>query len=200
MIRNFSKEIISGREHCKACGLIEEKCICNDSVELMSNLRFILLTHENEFSRRTNTGRLIENLMYDTLVIKWSRVDPSKELLDIIENGIVFLLYPEISDEEKMESLSLKHKLNEVDKINIIIIDGTWQESAKIYNRSPYLHKLKKISLERDVKSDYKLRRKKEAHQLCTVEAAIEVFKIFDEYNNSNLLSEYFNLFQNNYR
>lgn len=203
MIREFKKPIIKGAKHCNKCGLLEDSCICDYDIKLSSNIRFILLTHENEFAKRTNTGRLIENAFENTCVIKWSRVEPSRELLRVIsEEKYVYLLYPE-SDEEKSKECSFEVD-SEVKKsgqmINIIIIDGTWQESIKIYNRSPYLHDIKRISLENIVPSEYKLRRKKELHQLCTVEAAIEVLKKFDESSNANLLSDYFNKFQENYK
>lgn len=208
MKRTFKKEIVRGATHCLNCGLIDEKCICDYSIELDSKLRFILLTHENEFSKRTNTGRLLEKALDDTMVVKWSRVEPSKVLLDIIEKEEVYLLYPEsesvINCDEDRENKSEKEYLNNSnstgEKINIIIIDGTWQESVKIYNRSPYLHNIKRISLESLSGSNYKLRRKKESNQLCTVEAAIEVLKIYKEEVNASLLLDYFNEFQKRYR
>lgn len=200
MMRIFDKEIIRGVEHCKGCGLISKNCICDYSIDLPSNLRFILLTHENEFSRRTNTGRLIETAIKDTLVVKWSRVEPSKELLEIIENEVAYLLYPESDVENSKEQFIYNIADTSKGKINIILIDGTWQESVKVYNRSPYLHNITKISLDNISSSEYRLRRKKESYQLCTAEAAIEVLKIFDEDVNAKLLSDYFKEFQKNYR
>lgn len=203
MIRKFGKPIIKGEKHCNKCGLLEDLCICDYDIKISSNIRFILLTHENEFAKRTNTGRLIENAFENTCVIKWSRVEPSRELLRIIsEEKYVYLLYPE-SDEEKSREcrIDVDSDLNKSDHmINIIIIDGTWQESVKIYNRSSYLQNIKRISLDNVTASEYKLRRKKALHQLCTVEAAIEVLKKFDESSNASILSEYFKKFQDNYK
>lgn len=199
-MRTFKKEIIKGADHCQKCGLISNNCICNFGINLNTKLRFILLTHENEFERRTNTGRLLEYAIKDTLVVKWSRVEPSEKLLYIIENEVAYLLYPENDEEKSKEPFLLKCADTIEGKLNIILIDGTWQESVKIYNRSSYLHNIKKISLENPSGSEYKLRRKKESYQLCTAEAAVEVLKIFNEESNAKLLLDYFNEFQKKYK
>ena len=65
-----------------------------------------------------------------------------------------------------------------------IIIDGTWQEAQKMYNRSPYLHDLPRVKIQSDTPSAYHLRRNQRPGCLCTVECAIEVIRAtgFDDY------------------
>ncbi len=61
---------------------------------------------------------------------------------------------------------------------NYIIIDGTWQQAQKIYNRSPYLKALPAVKIPVNKPSAYHLRRNQRAGCLCTAECAIEILKV----------------------
>ena len=58
-----------------------------------------------------------------------------------------------------------------------IIIDGTWQEAQKIYNKSPYLKNLPTVRVEASQKSVYTLRRNQKENGLCTAECVIETLR-----------------------
>ncbi|MCJ8269954.1 MAG: DTW domain-containing protein, partial [Psychrosphaera sp.] len=66
--------------------------------------------------------------------------------------------------------------INNID--HLIILDGTWQEARKIYNKSDYLKQAKWFSFEQSAASRYNLRRNQVAGGLCTAECAIEVLKL----------------------
>jgi tRNA-uridine aminocarboxypropyltransferase len=130
-------------------------------------MNIFLLTHSRELNKATNTGSLVARVMgNDCRIIVWDRVVPDRELLNRIENESVVLLYPSEEAELLADDMSFD---------NCIIIDGTWQEAQKIYNKSPYLKKLKKIKIENEKKSVYTLRRNQKEMGLCTAECAIEI-------------------------
>ena len=57
-------------------------------------MKIILLTHERELHRATNTGNLaIENTNNIVERIVWERVNPSKVITQLIENNEAALLY-----------------------------------------------------------------------------------------------------------
>ena len=72
---------------------------------------------------------------------------------------------------------------------NIIIIDSTWQESRKIYNKSPYLKNTPCVSLTTGRTSAYRLRRNQVLGGLCTIECIIEVLTIKGEHELASKLS-----------
>ena len=82
---------------CIRCGFEPESCFCSAVPELSCQHRFCLLTHFNEFAKISNTGKLIKAMFPDTLVIDWSRVEPSQPLLELInsEDWQSYLLMPE---------------------------------------------------------------------------------------------------------
>ncbi|ARD21763.1 tRNA-uridine aminocarboxypropyltransferase [Shewanella japonica] len=57
----------------------------------------------------------------------------------------------------------------------LILIDATWQEARKIYNRSDYLKALQKISISSQHESIYQLRRNQVEGGLCTAECAAHI-------------------------
>ncbi|MGH1472623.1 MAG: tRNA-uridine aminocarboxypropyltransferase [Cellvibrionaceae bacterium] len=133
-------------------------------------MKIFLLTHEREFHRATNTGSLaIEDSNDFVERILWERVNPNKNLTRLIENNEALLLY---SKGESSSSTTLE------EYENIIIIDATWQESQKIFNKSPYLKNAPQFTLKTSKDSAYKLRRNQPKGGLCTIECMIEVLRI----------------------
>ncbi len=63
----------------------------------------------------------------------------------------------------------------------LILIDATWQEARKIYNRSDYLKALQKISISSQHESIYQLRRNQVEGGLCTAECAAHILSASGE-------------------
>lgn len=133
-------------------------------------MNIYLLTHQRELERKTNTGVLVADVLGENCsVFEWSRVNPSKVLLNKIESESVALVYP------CEDSRALAESCDGFD--SFIIIDATWQEAQKIYNHSPYLQQLTKVSIRSNIASIYTLRRNQKEHGLCTAECASEILK-----------------------
>jgi len=129
----------------------------------MRPLRILLLTHEHELTKQTNTGRVVlEALGQAASRIVWRRARPDAELLRTLEGGGVALVWPLASHGEVAPAC---------DPHTYVVVDGTWQQARKIYNRSPYLHGLPTVALEPDEPSVYTLRRNQIGGGLCTAEA-----------------------------
>ena len=128
-----------------------------------------LLTHQRELKKNSNTGRLvIETLGHHAKIIVWERTKPNAQLLETIKQGNIALLYPTESSELVTDAPTINH---------YIIIDGTWQEAQKIYNKSPYLKNLPTVRVEASQKSAYTLRRNQKENGLCTAECVIETLR-----------------------
>lgn len=145
-------------------------------------MNIFLLTHCRELNKKSNTGSLAVGVLGDACrLIVWHRVTPDLQLLESIERESVVLLYP--SDDAELLSDSMAFD-------SCIIIDGTWQEAQKIYNKSPYLHKLPKLKIAGGKTSIYTLRRNQKESGLCTAECAAEVFKACGNLQQANKIEE----------
>ena len=151
-------------------------------------MKIYLLTHAREINRETNTGSIaIKSTEGLVERIIWDRVNPDKQLVELIESNATILLYP--NPEAK--------PLSKATFENIIIIDATWQEARKIYNKSPYLKAIKKATLTIQNTSQYNLRRNQPQGGLCTIECIIEILKIKEQTDLIKKLTEEFESFNN---
>ncbi|WP_163938374.1 tRNA-uridine aminocarboxypropyltransferase [Paraferrimonas sp. SM1919] len=153
---------------CPRCRL-HHNCICQLQPNLTTDIQLELLLHSNEFKRRTNTGLLLRDSIAAN-VHQWQRKPPCAELTQQIAAcpDQFALVYPSEDAICLSEAQDVKH---------FIILDGTWQEAAKIYRQSPYLHHLPKITLKPQQASAYCLRANQAEGNLCTYEVAIQLCK-----------------------
>lgn len=128
-----------------------------------------LLTHPREMDRPSNTGRLVKEVMGDRAkVVIWRRKEPDEALLKHIANHSTALLYPSVETATMPGSADFE---------SFITIDSTWQEARKIYNHSPYLQTLPKVTLSPQESSIFSLRRNQLENGLCTAECVKELLQ-----------------------
>ncbi|WP_261843918.1 tRNA-uridine aminocarboxypropyltransferase [Aliamphritea ceti] len=143
-------------------------------------MKIYLLTHPRELPKPTNTGKLVlEVLGTAARLVEWSRVEPDEELLNLTEQGQLALLYPGEGSVELSEMLAGLEtgKPCEAGIQGLVVLDGTWQEARKIYNKSPYLHNLPRIALKVNSGSRYNLRRNQLEEGLCTAECVAHLLQ-----------------------
>ena len=132
-------------------------------------MKITLLTHFKEFEKRSNTGRLVLDVLGgDAEQVRWDRMNPPAGLLEEIDAGGVALVYPGASDENDSDLRGITR---------FILIDGTWHEARKIHQRSPYLQKVRRVGLTPTGKSRYNLRKNQKEACLCTAECVIEILR-----------------------
>ncbi|GIU44693.1 DTW domain-containing protein [Shewanella sairae] len=168
-------------------------------------MHVILLTHEREATRQTNTGTIALNCLPEHCErIMWSRVSPSQKLLDKLAEPQTALLFPsdgkamlksnvdsdETADEEG--SADNRNISPAVLPTTLVILDATWQEARKMLRQSPYLKTARTFSLDNTPSSQFNLRRNQVEGGLCTLECIIELFKRADMLSEANLLTEQF--------
>lgn len=133
------------------------------------DIKFTLLTHSKELQKRSNTGRLVvEVLGSGAEQLRWDRMNPPAGLVEEIETGAVALVYPGAANEADDDLAGIGH---------FIIIDGTWHEARKIHQRSPYLRNVRRICLKPAAESVYNLRKNQKKACLCTAECVIQILR-----------------------
>jgi DTW domain-containing protein YfiP len=149
-----------------------------------NTMKFTLLTHSKEFEKRSNTGRLVLDVLGRAAEqVHWDRLHPPVRLIEEIEAGGVALIYPGAPDVTGDDLTGIRQ---------VILIDGTWHEARKIHQRSPYLHKLRRICLNTAEKSVYNLRKNQKESGLCTAECVIEILRRRGEFSQAERLHECF--------
>jgi DTW domain-containing protein YfiP len=147
-------------------------------------MKFTLLTHFKEFPKRSNTGRVVLDVLGEAAEqVRWDRINPPAGLLEDIERGGVALVYPGASD-------GSDDNLSEID--HFILIDGTWHEARKIHQRSPYLQKVRRVGLRPSGSSRYTLRKNQKEACLCTAECVIEILRAVGDDATADQMEERF--------
>ena len=147
-------------------------------------MKITLLTHFKEFEKRSNTGRLVVDVLGTVAEqVRWDRINPPARLVEEIEAGGVALVYPGATDENDGDLSTVTQ---------CIIIDGTWHEARKIHQRSPYLQKIRRICLKTGEKSAYNLRKNQKESGLCTAECVIEILRLSGNHAEAARLQERF--------
>jgi DTW domain-containing protein YfiP len=150
-------------------------------------MKIILLTHERELTKRSNTGRLVMDILgEDAELIIWKRKEPDERLVKLLALKQAALLFPKLDSES--EVLSLK----QINFDYLVILDATWQEARKMFNRSSYLKQAQRVSLTASKPSEFKLRRNQIVGGLSTVECVIELLRLDKNMQPVTLLEEAF--------
>lgn|GEM_PF-282978 len=181
------------------CGKDTDVSVTEENSVLQSDVSIWLLTHEREKERWSNTGALIkEGLPESVEIFYWSRVEPPKELLNLLKDDTYYpiLVFP-VEDEGKLkiDTEVLKQKSINGRRLAFVILDGTWKEARKMLRKSDYLHALPYVTLENLEKTRYTLRRNKDIDHICTVEVAIELYRLCEEHDVVNGLNASFEAF-----
>jgi DTW domain-containing protein YfiP len=147
-------------------------------------MKFTLLTHFKEFPKKSNTGRLVLEVLGDAAEqIRWDRLVPPESLLEEIAAGGVALVYPGVAGASDDDLTGITQ---------FIIIDGTWHEARKVHQRSPYLQNVRRVSLKPAGKSRYNLRKNQKESGLCTAECVIEILRTIGRVEEADLLEQRF--------
>ncbi len=158
----------------------------------MTPTNIILLTHEREQQRPTNTGRcVLSTLPERSQLISWQRKEPDEALLALIKTNKVGLVYPAQENESTVSTINA----NDCD--HWLLLDATWQEARKMFNRSNYLKTIPRIHIKPSAPSRYRLRRNQKQEGLCTAECVIELLKLDGDPAAARSVDARFNEFNN---
>jgi DTW domain-containing protein YfiP len=151
---------------------------------MVQRMKITLLTHFKEFEKRSNTGRLVIDVLGSAAEqVCWDRINPPVRLVEEINAGGVALIYPGSVGEAGDDMTGIRQ---------VVLIDGTWHEARKIHQRSPYLQNIRRICLSRGEKSVYNLRKNQKEFGLCTAECVIEVLRLSGDIAAAERLQEQF--------
>ncbi|MCG9696556.1 tRNA-uridine aminocarboxypropyltransferase [Shewanella sp. Isolate11] len=165
-------------------------------------IQIVLLTHEREIARPTNTGQLaLKGFPQYCRRIIWSRTAADNELKQACESQQALLLFPETQQDplhEREQPQSQPQSPTDPQLLSnkqIIILDATWQEARKMVRQSPYLQQAQRYSLQGQSSSQYQLRRNQLTDGLCTLECVQALFTQLNMNQQAEQLQQVFQLF-----
>jgi DTW domain-containing protein YfiP len=161
-----------------------ELCVCGLLPTLPTRTRVVLLLHQLEAHKTTNTGRLALRCLPSSTYALRGRVDGgSSDLsasaappgwLQAAERPV--LLFPGV------ESVPLASLLDPADDrpVTLVVPDGTWSQAARTRKRFPGVEALPCAHLPMDLVSTYRLRHDPRPGHLSTLQAIAHALGILE--------------------
>lgn len=186
-------------KRCQCCLLPQKQCLCDTLQPTTSRSRFCLMMYDTEPMKPSNTGRLIADVLPDTLAFQWSRTSPSSDLLTLATHPDwqPMVVFPSAYAGPERQVLSAPPLSGKPPLF--IMLDGTWTEARKMFRKSPYLDNLPVISVDLDMTSAYRLRESHGEGQYCTAEVAIALLELAGDTQAAQSLTDHFVLFRERY-
>lgn len=184
---------------CQRCLLPQINCLCSAVAVQQARSRFCLVMFDTEPMKPSNTGRLIADILPDTLAFGWSRTGISPALLSAVNDARYqpFVVFPAsyASPGRQVENTPPVQGKPPL----FIMLDGTWTEARKMFRKSPWLDKFPLMSVDVTTPSAYSLRQAHAPGQHCTAEVAATLLAQAGDHHAAQALSQHFLLFRDRY-
>ncbi|GIU35470.1 hypothetical protein TUM4433_32880 [Shewanella schlegeliana] len=164
-----------------------------------SHLAFMLIMYDDEVLKPSNSGRLIADIVPDTHAFIWSRNEPNRKMLEII-NDPRYQAYVIFPSEYAVEGQAVVERIEPTmiapgKTPLLILLDGSWREAIKMFRKSEYLHGLPLFSFSPETTASYALRKGARDFQLGTAEVAALALAAAGEPKSAEVLQAWFALF-----
>ena len=161
-------------------------CICKHLNPLQTKTRFIILMHPKEYKKEKNgTGHMTKLQLENSEIIVGVDFTNNKRVNEILhtQSSNSFLLYPGKNN----FNLSIK-KSSEMNSFlgnnpHIFILDGTWPCARKMLKLSKNLQRLKRVSFDNKIKSNFLIKQQPDALCLSTIESVYTVINLLKKGN-----------------
>lgn len=184
---------------CQRCLLPQKNCLCATLQPQQARSRFCLVMFDSEPMKPSNTGRLIADILPDTLAFGWSRTEPDAAMLAAVNTGDyqpVVVFPAAYADADRTV---LTHPPANGKPPLFIMLDGTWSEARKMFRKSPWLDRFPVMSLNVSTPSRYTLREAHGVGQHCTAEVAAALLAQAGDATAAAALQQHFERFRHAY-
>lgn len=153
--------------HCFRCYLRREICICPIIPVVQTQTEVLILRHIQEARRPGNTGRLVALAMPNSRILSCgggTRVDLSCVDEKSLHRPGTWLLWP--------DGTNARPDLTDTAPPDrIVVLDATWRQARRLYNRLPVLHKMPRLALPAPGRHRDRLREQHRSDGMSTIEA-----------------------------
>ena len=166
-MRSFTNPGQPGR--CPRCWILQAHCICGDVPTVKTRTEVVVVRHERESWKSTGTARIAALAMPNLRILDFGEdAEPARGALPEEVAGGAHLLFP--TDEVT--------PFGEVKRL--ILLDGTWRQTRRMYVKLPALHPVPKFSLPQKQAKVLRLRDSKFEDGRSTLEAIAEAIALLE--------------------
>lgn len=171
------------REYCINCLNPKVTCYCNAINCYKNTTKIIILQYPNESTHPLSTA-MMAKLSFEKVEIIVGDNFSDNQFINSLCKEKTFILYPS-SDSKNITSANGYNFNIET----LIVLDGTWRKTYKMYQVSSNLHLFKKIAFSAFKKSHLYLRKIPKVHYLSTYESIAYAIECIEKKSFKNLKS-----------
>lgn len=180
------------RDRCPRCFIRRVLCVCEIVPSFDLKTRVVVLLHNRESKRPTNTGRLLGLALthFDLHVrgVKGQRLQ-TENLVDSERTPLFF--YPS----ERAVPLD-SELISSIEKpVTLIVPDGSWRQAAKVQHREPAFKNILHVKLKNGPQPQYYLRRETKPGGMATFLAVARALGVLEGVHVQEELEKFFNIF-----
>jgi DTW domain-containing protein YfiP len=159
---------------CPDCCLHRSLCLCALIPRILTRTRVLLVMHQLELNKPTNTGRLAARCLPNSeVLVRGLSVQTLPAARAASLGDPCLLLYPH-ADAQPIERWR-----DHAQPLTLVVPDGTWRQAARARRRVPGLADVPCVSLP-PLASGYRLRQATRPGRLSTMEAIIGALQILE--------------------
>lgn len=133
-MRSFTTSGAPGR--CKQCFILEAHCICARLPVVRTRTEVVVVRHEREGWKSTGTARIAALAMPSLKLVEYREdAQPALSELPSVVAG-AHLLFPQEGAGALQSGIT-----------RLILLDGTWRQTRKMFGKLPPLHGVPKVAL-----------------------------------------------------
>jgi DTW domain-containing protein YfiP len=171
-VRSFTTSGAPGR--CPRCLILQAQCICASVPTVATRTEVLIVRHEREGWKSTGTARIAQLAMPNLRIVEYGEdAEPAKSALPAEVVG-AHLLFPG----DDAVTLSPAASSDEIRRL--IVIDGTWRQTRKMFSKLPALHGVPKVQLSGGAAKVLRLRESKFEEGRSTLEAIAEAVEMLE--------------------
>lgn len=157
------------RSTCARCLRPVLVCVCSHVPHLSTlNTNVVLLQHPRESRNGIGTARLAHLALPGSLLKAGLDFSQDAEVQATVTAAPTFVLFPG-------DNAIPISALPAVERITLVVVDGTWWQAKKLIKLNPWLAALPRVAFSPTRPSDYRIRKQPAAHCVSTIEALAEV-------------------------
>jgi DTW domain-containing protein len=183
-MRSSTTSDLPGR--CKRCWVRLEFCVCGDAVPVHPRTELVVVRHIRESWKSTGTARAASLTLPSLTCLDYHEdAQPALGALDALAQPGTFVLFPK-------EPTADWH--GEPVK-RLIVLDGTWRQTRRMFQRLPPLHALPRLALSAKREPVLRLREGALAEGRSTLEAIADALEVLEGPSVSTPLHAFHRLF-----
>jgi DTW domain-containing protein YfiP len=163
---------LARRRRCPDCFLHRSLCLCALIPRVVTRTRVVLVMHQLELNKPTNTGRLAVRCLPNSLVIVRGR-EAEARTAALPAGGTPLLLFPHA------DAQPLERWRDSAEPVTLVVPDGTWRQATRARRRVAGLDQIPCVTLPGGL-SGYRLRQATRPGRLSTLEAITRALGILE--------------------